>query len=450
MLLRQLTAVVLVFAATPASALAASGWTGPTEVPDSAGLSVPHLAMDRSGDAVLLWNVISRRLEVSIRERGGSFARPQRLATSSAELGIRGEQLAVGHDGTAVAVWAQRAVTRPRYRIMAAVRRPGGRFAAARAIGTAQSIFRSKPRAAVSLRGDIAVVWSRDDGPQLAIRRAGRRFERPRALRGHGFDAVVAFASYGRLHVASSRPVRPLVRGGPEAQIAIYASSAHLPSYRFAMPQRVSDAPGLEPVLAAGPTRSITLAWRDGPPDSSGEGLGQGRIFSATAQLQRPYGRPEQISPPGVLGREPVLAASEAGVLASWGTLEPNYAPASGGPISWIARRGHGPWMGAVALAGTGVATTVPGMALGGSDSTAAYMRQSAATTRSLLVRTPAWGIAAAGPEQVLAQYEEPVGQLPQHWSQAAVAAAGATTVIVWARGGRPLVAFSRTAAPAP
>ena len=103
--------------------------------------------------------------------------------------------------------------------------------------------------------------------------------------------------------------------------------------------------------------------------------------------------------------------------------------------------------MQAVALVDAGVATTIPSMGLGGSASTVAYVRQTGGT-RTLLARSPAWALPAPGPEEIVAQYEEPVPYLPLHWSQVAVAARNQTTLVVWARGGRPLVAFSRTAAP--
>ena len=424
----------------PAAAVA-NTWSGPVRIPGPTGLTVPHVAMDAAGEAVVMWSDGNGHISASIRSAAGRFSAPQTLVFGPDGTAVRAEQLAVGRDGTAVVVWAQAARRSPHYRVMASVRRPHGRFGPARMVGRAQSVFRSNPDAAVSSTGTIAVVWSRNDAPRIAMAVRGGRFGASRALRGWGAQVVVAFAADNRLYAAFGR-----AKDGPMTPApSLYATSTVEPP-RFAAPRRVA-VNGLDPALAAGPSRSMTLAWRTGTADSS-EGIGNGAIYTARSAGGAPFGEAVAVSPADITGRTPTLAGSPRGVLVTWDKFGGNWPadPPGLGPIySWVANRASGPWLPAQPLAAPGDWTTVPGMAIDSSGlATVAYMRRTSTTTRSLVVRTGPIG-APFGDEQVLAQAEDP-HNAANAWWQAAVASSGHTTLVVWATPmGGGLIAFTST-----
>ncbi|HEX6620714.1 MAG TPA: hypothetical protein VF024_13695 [Solirubrobacteraceae bacterium] len=427
----------------PAAAVA-NTWSGPTRIPGHTGLTVPHAAMDAAGEAVVIWSDGNGHVYASIRSAAGRFSAPQTLVSGPDGTAVRAEQLAVGRDGTAVVVWAQAARRSPHYRVMASVRRPHERFGPARMVGAAQSVFRSNPNAAVSSHGTIAVVWSRDDAPRIAMAVRGGRFGASRALRGWGAQVVVAFAADDRLYAAFSALRSPSGAGTTPSR-SLYATSTAVPP-RFAAPRRVA-VNGLDPALAAGPSRTMTLAWRTGAVDTS-EGLGAGAIYAARSSRGGPFRGAAAVSPAGITGRSPVAAGSPLGVLVTWdkfGGIWPTDPPGAGPVYSWVADRASGPWRPAQPLAGPADWTTVPGMAIDSSGlATVAYMRRTSSTTRSLAVRTGPIG-APLGDEQILAQAEDR-HNAHNAWWQAAVASSGRTTLVVWATpvGGK-LIAFTST-----
>ena len=300
----------------PAPAVA-NTWSGPIRIPGPTGLTVPHAAMDAAGEAVVMWSDGNGHIYASIRSVAGRFSAPQTLVSGPDGTAVRAEQLAVGRDGTAVVVWAQAARRSPHYRVMASVRRPHGRFGPARIVGGAQSVFRSNPNAAVSIHGTIAVAWTRDDAPRIAMADRAGRFGAPRALRGWGTQLVVAFAADDRLYAAFSSLRAPSAAGTPPRP-ALYASSTVAPP-RFAAPRRVA-VNGLDPALAAGPSRSMTLAWRTGAVDTS-ESIGMGPIHAARSARGGPFGGSAAVSPADINGRAPSLASSSRGVLVTWDML---------------------------------------------------------------------------------------------------------------------------------
>jgi hypothetical protein len=426
-------AVAVALAAAPASAFAAE-WSGPVRVPGRAGLTVPHVGMTASDEAIVMWRD-GGRIDATVRSRTGRFSAAQRLVQVADAYAVRAERLAVGPDGTAVVVWAQVAKRSPHYRVMAAVRRPHGRFGRARLIGGASSVFQSNPQAAVDRHGNAVVVWWRREGVRIAVAPAGKDFGALRTLRGWGGQLAIAFAADDRLHAAFTQGA------------VVYATSARRP-YRFAAPRKVSAGNGYEPALAAGPAGSMTIAFRDGSSDSS-ESIGQGGMWAAVASAGGAFGMPFAVSPPGITGREPVLAGGPRGVLVSWdkfGGGSPVEPPATAPVYAWLtAGTAAGSWLPPQPLAAPGDWTSVPGMAVDARGiATVAYMRPTTATTRTLVVRSGPIGT-ALGAEQVL---DERAGTAAAHpfWYRAAVATSGRTTLIVWSPPGARMVAFSRTA----
>ncbi len=426
----------------PAAAVA-NPWSGPTRIPGRTGLTVPHAGMDAAGEAVVMWSDGGGHVYATIRSAAGRFSAPQTLVSGPDGTAVRAEQLAVGRDGTAVVVWAQAARRSPHYRVMASVRRPHGRFGPARMVGTAQSVFRSNPNAAVSSHGTISVVWSRDDAPRMAMAVRGRRFGAAHVLRGWGGQVTVAFAANDRLYAAYSAIRAPSVAGIPPRP-ALYATSTVAPP-RFAAPRRVA-VNGLDPALAAGPAGTMTLAWRTGASDTS-EGIATGAIYVAQSARGGPFVGSVAVSPAGITGRAPVVAASSRGVLVTWdkfGGTWPGEPPGVGPVYTWIADRASGPWPPAQPLAAPADWTSVPGMAIDSSGlATVAYMRRTSTTTRSLVVRSGPIG-APLSDEQILAQAEDSQSS-HNFWWQAAVASSGRTTLVVWAPLGGGLMAFTHT-----
>ncbi len=234
-----------------------------------------------------MWSDGNGHIYASIRSAAGRFSAPQTLVSGPDGTAVRAEQLAVGRDGTAVVVWAQAARRSPHYRVMASVRRPHGRFGPAQMVGAAQSVFRSTPNAAVSSHGTIAVVWSRDDAPRIAMaapRRALRRLARAarlgrparRRLRG-GRQALrgvqlVARAERSR-HASPSSALRDLHRG---------AAAVRRPAPRGG--QRPRSGAGRRPVA------QHDARWRTGAVDTS-ESIGMGPIYAARSARGGPFGR---------------------------------------------------------------------------------------------------------------------------------------------------------------
>ena len=426
----------------PAAAVA-NTWSGPIRIPGHTGLTVPHAAMDAAGEAVVMWSDGNGHVYASIRSTSGRFSAPQTLVSGSDGMAVRAEQLAVGRDGTAVVVWAQVARSSPQYRVMASVRRPHGRFGPARMVGTAQSAFRSNPNAAVSSHGTIAVVWSRDDAPRIAMAVRGGRFGASHVLRGWGAQVTVSFATNDRLYAAYTA-LRAPSAAGMAGSPSLYATSTVAPP-RFAAARRVA-ANGADPALAAGPSGAMTVAWRTGPADSS-EGIANGTIYAAQSTLGAPFVGSVAVSPAGITGRAPVVAGSSRGMLVTWdkfGGTWPPTPPGTAPVYTWVADRASGPWLPAQPLAAPEDWTTVPGMAIDASGlATVAYMRRTSTTTRSLAVRTGPIG-APLGDEQILAQAEDSQSS-HNFWWQAAVASSGRTTLVVWAPLGAGLMAFTST-----
>jgi hypothetical protein len=425
--------IAAALAVAPACATAAD-WSGPVRVPGRTGLTVPHVGMAASGEAVLMWSDGGGRIYALVRSRTGRFSAPQRLAAGADGYAVRAEQLAVGRDGTAAVVWAQNSKRSPHYRVMAAVRRPHGRFGRAVLVGRAQSVFRSTPDVAIDRHGNVVVAWSRNDWPQLAVAPAGRSFGAVRTLRGWGAQVVIAFATDDRLYAAFS--------GG-----GVFATSARSP-YRFTGPRRVAAGPVQDPALAAGPAGSMTLAWRGGLPDSEGNGIGGGAIWAAVSTAGHAFAAPAVVSPPGITGRQPVLAGGPRGTLVSWDKFDggwPGEPPATAPVYTWLTQgSGTGSWLTSQPLAAPGDWTTVPGMAIDARGvATVAYMRRTSTDMRALAVRSGPLG-SPLGPERILATQADS-SDAHNFWWQAAVASSGRTTLVVWSRLGAGLVLYSRT-----
>lgn len=131
----------------PASAEAA-GWSrAATLSPGAAGLTSPAVAVNAAGEGVIAAGGGPPATPAKVRAAlvtGRRFGTPRALGRG------RDVVAAIGPDGTAVVAWTGRGDA-----LKVAVRRPGGRFGAARTLGG----FGAQPRVAVAASGEVAVTW---------------------------------------------------------------------------------------------------------------------------------------------------------------------------------------------------------------------------------------------------------------------------------------------------
>ena len=296
----------------PAAAVA-NTWSGPIRIPGPTGLTVPHAAMDAAGEAVVMWSDGNGHVYASIRSAAGRFSAPQTLVSGPDGTAVRAEQLAVGRDGTAVVVWAQAARRSPHYRVMASVRRPHGRFGPARIVGDGPIGLPLEPQR----RGQQPRHDRRSSG--RATTRRGSPWpsaEGASAPRARCAAGALSSSSPTRRTTGSTRRSAPCARRAQPAwppRPALYATSTAAPP-RFAAPRRVA-VNGLDPALAAGPSRSMTLAWRTGAGDTS-ESIGMGPIYAARSARGGPFGGPVAVSPVGI--DRPRPHRSPAAPAACW------------------------------------------------------------------------------------------------------------------------------------
>jgi hypothetical protein len=131
----------------PASAEAA-GWSrAATLSPRNAGLTTPAVAVNGAGEGVIAAGGGLPASPAKVRAalvKGRRFGRPRALGRG------RDVVAAIGPDGTAVTAWTGRGDA-----LKVAVRRPGGRFGAARTLAG----YGAQPRVAVAATGEVAVTW---------------------------------------------------------------------------------------------------------------------------------------------------------------------------------------------------------------------------------------------------------------------------------------------------
>ncbi|MBI2891379.1 MAG: PKD domain-containing protein [Nitrospirae bacterium] len=124
----------------------------------------PRVAMDRSGNAVAVWQKRDAndmpRIQASVRPAGGRFGPPEFL--SPAGVDAWDPSVAMNDSGTTVVVWRQWDNTYSRYRVFAAIRPPGGPFGSATAISEGDPNFMTYgPSAAIDEDGNAIATWAR-------------------------------------------------------------------------------------------------------------------------------------------------------------------------------------------------------------------------------------------------------------------------------------------------
>jgi hypothetical protein len=189
----------------PASAEAA-GWSrAATLSPRGAGLGAPAAAVNAAGEGVVAsagGGVATPRAVRATLVRGRRFGKPRALGRG------RDVVAAIGPGGTAAVAWTGRGDA-----LKIAVRRPGGRFGAARKLAG----YGAEPRVAVAASGEVAVTWldrHRDFTRAMTAFGTADGFGAPVPLDTASFSYPVelAFDGSGDLAMAWSAQSQP---GGP-------------------------------------------------------------------------------------------------------------------------------------------------------------------------------------------------------------------------------------------
>lgn len=162
-----------------------SPWPAPDDVSAAEyGAAAPQVGVDERGDAVAVWQGYTRQgllVQSAERSAGGSWRRP--VDVSSGSRNARYPELAVGAQGTAVAVWRADRLADGSKAVFAAVREPGrGWQRPARLSAPAGAA--DDPHVVVDRRGNAIALWTAHRGRgrtrlQSSVRPRGGRWETP-------------------------------------------------------------------------------------------------------------------------------------------------------------------------------------------------------------------------------------------------------------------------------
>ncbi|MFN8121538.1 MAG: choice-of-anchor C family protein [Thermoleophilia bacterium] len=158
----------------------ANAWTSAV----AGGADVPQVGVDSAGNAVAVWrqyNGANYEVYTASRPAGGSWGTPAALTTGAPDP--QTVALAVGADGTAVAVWDR--YDGSNYRIYAAVRSSSGVWGTPAAISTAGSMALN-PKVAIDATGNAVAAW--EQGGVQAARYSGGAWGSPQTVGSTGAD----------------------------------------------------------------------------------------------------------------------------------------------------------------------------------------------------------------------------------------------------------------------
>jgi hypothetical protein len=153
------------------AATAAPGGTFGTPV-DLTGLSsvasLPQIALDSHGDAIAVWegwDGTNVRIEDATRPAGASFGAPQYLSPAGDNAGT--PQVTFDAGGDALAAW--RFDGSPASTVQSAYRPAGGEFAATQTVSAPSSQPAQSPQVAFDGSGEGTVAWQQSDGSELSV-----------------------------------------------------------------------------------------------------------------------------------------------------------------------------------------------------------------------------------------------------------------------------------------
>jgi len=210
-------------------------------------------------------------------------------------------KVAVGADGSAVAVWKRGAQLRY------ASAPPGGRFGATRTLVTSRGTL-GIGGVAISIGGRTVIAWSQGDQVRAAIRRSGR-FGAPTTLGRTPGAPSVAGSTAGQIVVSWQTIPQPGLpapyglAGAPQVQAAVLAPGATA----FGALQTLSARPqGAEFPIAAGGRGGAAVTWTEAP----------GHVVRRV-QAAGTFGSPAVIRP-GVVGMLALAVPRSGNLVAAW------------------------------------------------------------------------------------------------------------------------------------
>jgi hypothetical protein len=233
------------------------------------GSVLPHVAMDRAGDAVVVWssfNGADRIVQAAARPAGGSFTAPVNLSAPGQDA--REPHVALDAAGDAVVVWERFVGTLSitpvptRSIVQAAVRVAGGGFSTAVDVSDEPGTFPSptaSPQVAMDAVGGAVVAWQGFNGresiveasvrpvggsfsPRIKLSAAGQGGIQPKLAMDQAGDAVAVW-----LRAANPNPV-------PQAAVRLRGG-------RFSAPVDLADDGLSQPQVAMGGAGDAVAVW---------------------------------------------------------------------------------------------------------------------------------------------------------------------------------------------
>jgi hypothetical protein len=176
-------------------------WSGPTNLSLSGRDSVaPRLAVDDKGDAVAVWTTLSFAgwtVEAATRSAGGAWEKASDIITPVA--GTASPTVAIDASGDVVVVWA--ATTGTAWVVQASYRPSGGSWSAPADLSEPDRTESITPQVAIDQDGQAEVVWSGSSGGNPVIeqsaRSAGGAWATARVISPAGVASVAPLISIG-------------------------------------------------------------------------------------------------------------------------------------------------------------------------------------------------------------------------------------------------------------
>ena len=269
----------------------------------------PQVAVGPDGTAIAVWfrrDGSNSRIQVSTKPATGPWSSPTVL--SPADQDAFDPQVAIGADGVAVAVW--RRWDGSNYRVQAATRPANGTWSSSSTLSGAGGDAWD-PQVAAGDKGSAVVVWGRSVGRVSQVQastRAKGSWSSPTTLStgiGDARDPQVAVGSNGAVVAVWSRAdgsayrVQAATRGGKGSWSSPLSLSG-------------AGADAEDPQVAVGSDGSATVVWRGW--DGSNE-----RVQAATRSPGGPWSAAAALSTAGRDAHDPQVAVAPSGlVTAVW------------------------------------------------------------------------------------------------------------------------------------
>lgn len=279
----------------------------------------PQVALDRRGNAIVVWTQAGRHIRVmgAYRPHGERFGRPFEIGRTGALHGAR-PLLAVTRDGAVVA-WSGgsdlRLASRPAGRCRRGV--PRGCF------GVAQRFAGGADHAiAASARGRVYVAWvatvrEGEDAHtrlRLAVMPRGGRFGHSRAVTTGGDASQPSLAVAGDSPILAWRASPPA--GGEQNEDATILVAAAAADGRILLRQAISTLPGSNPEVRASAGPDAYVVWdqrKSTPQNPDGPEIAGAPLASDGTSVT--FGAAALLSPPGVPAGSASLTIDAGGAL---------------------------------------------------------------------------------------------------------------------------------------